>query len=948
MKDEPHEPDVPVLVRIAGLPASTLEIFSRSWGASGYESLLARQEDLEASRSLLIERLYTAVGHAPPKARGFLLQVKRDCFNRRALSHHLDDSRWQDLGGPLEELSRTVGQEKALSEATRAFGALYRKQRSREVEELLEVAEGLSFRRGLALASPILLGRLPRQRRLDTGSWSRRQRKLASSLARYATRCAAKLSPYSTFTRIAVGTARSTPEPSAPTSRKEFSCPWQERSLLRVKPYLLDQLHDLLKTRTIARDPSLVRWNDTVRPIGEGRYRWLRPGSWAPDEESGRLRLRRPALAGARLDGPLIEVAEELLTERERTWGALVADLEHALKAPREPITETVDRLLDMGVLLLLPPWRPDESRAEVALRESLGQAAHSDPSLCAACDSLDRLIQLQDDFATEDDPLSMVRWMEATLRDLERELVGTVRKQRAPSAQTLFEDVFLVPDAESSKSIEKKPVSLYETSLGTAQDAVRSLTPWMRLLPIHGLRLELLHTFSAFLDRYAPKAKAVSLLEAFEAFQPLWSELTRIAGSRFPTGGPEDWQVRFNPLDLSILSELQDHRQTVQEGLKNRYLPAAEDSKRALEALEDLAAGLPSGWSTPFGPCLFLQPTGTTDPAWVLNRLFEGTGRYGSRFTAAMEESSRRAYTDRLRAHASFEWCGDRVELLDLMCVAGDSLNVHSVQTPWVLSLPGDRAPRQGEIARLADLRIETFSVDSRIRLPRLLHVSGTRLWPVYLGGSARVFTPPIVQFLSLLGHDEVPSLLPPQLWHEAGEVRIRPRQAVGNVVIHRRAWAFPIASLQQRLQGLEDAQAFLAIQRWRRRWGLPDRVFFIDRVRHPSGRDAFKPQLLDFASPLLVSLLVSAITAETADPTLTVEEMLPLPEAWPSDPAGDRWATEAQLDSLSLFHPGALHSDPLSPALERMPRPAQLSVEAWQSHPAWSSARDAGGGVA
>ena len=60
------------------------------------------------------------------------------------------------------------------------------------------------------------------------------------------------------------------------------------------------------------------------------------------------------------------------------------------------------------------------------------------------------------------------------------------------------------------------------------------------------------------------------------------------------------------------------------------------------------------------------------------------------------------------------------------------------------------------------------------------------------------------------------------------------------------------------------------------------------------------YKPQYLDFTSPLFVEVFRSALRIN-GDP-LTFEEALPLSDDLPQGPGGERWAVELQLDTLPL----------------------------------------------
>jgi hypothetical protein len=71
---------------------------------------------------------------------------------------------------------------------------------------------------------------------------------------------------------------------------------------------------------------------------------------------------------------------------------------------------------------------------------------------------------------------------------------------------------------------------------------------------------------------------------------------------------------------------------------------------------------------------------------------------------------------------------------------------------------------------------------------------------------------------------------------------------------------------------------------------------MFVIERVPHEAGEEVYKPQYVDLTSPLFFQLFAGIVRAAGA--TLVIEEVLPEPEAFPQDAAGERWAAEVQVE--------------------------------------------------
>jgi hypothetical protein len=388
------------------------------------------------------------------------------------------------------------------------------------------------------------------------------------------------------------------------------------------------------------------------------------------------------------------------------------------------------------------------------------------------------------------------------------------------------------------------------------------------------------------------PDRREVGALELLGAIQGLWVPYIKYL---LALRGPEREAAHFNPLELAEIEELRRLRRTVRSRLTALIAPTAGESRIDVSQLAALARDLPERYAPRVGPCLFLQPADAAGRLWVLNRLNEGTGRYGSRFTAVMGEETRRRYTSHLADRAA-DSLG--VELLDLMCPQGDTLNVHAVQTRRVLEMPGEPSglPAARRVS-LRDLRIQRGSPGEP---PRVVDADGRSCLPVHLGGAAFDFLPTPLKMLSLLGPGEMSFSGLPREERRAGDVSFWDRLTLGNVVLLRKRWYVTGHGLDGLVEGAPDAEAFAAINRWRLEREIPDRVVFIERIHHESGERRYKPQYLDFTSPSFTALFRASLR-ENAE-SLTFEEMLPVPDAAPRDPRGEGWAIELMLDTLAL----------------------------------------------
>jgi hypothetical protein len=872
----------PVIGRIAGLPVDTLDAFSTTLGDAAAAGACL-DGALREARAALADRLHGAVPAAAPELRRVLLAVRRDCHNARTLDRHSARPEWprvREIAGGLAERVLVLEARGAAEDA--AFRAAFHEARERQRAALRAPLGGAEFRRGLALASPDLLAAA---RQLDGAAPSPRARRAEAALLRYVTRAAAKVSPFSTFTTLAVGTVR--PQGGGAGLRLRGAA-WPTRSLVRLKRYRLEQLTEMLCRYPRFRDGLRVVLNDSATETGDGRLLLVRPGRWEADEARGALRYRPDALVATAGDGTVARIAA-LLAEEPLSFGALEARL------GAEGAEGEAARLLELGVLRLVLPWPVHEAHLEARMCAYLRTLA-SDPGLDAFRALLERLVELQAGYAAVEDPAAALREMHRLVDDLWACAggLGGVDPQRVAyrGAATfdLYEDVL-----RASPRADRPAAPAFRMHASAARTALRAGRLLVRLSalfdPVHELRGTLADVAA---ERWPGRDEA-GVLELFRAVQPLWREYLPVRAAARSADPCRTW----NPRGLPELDRLHGWRTAVFAGLDGCTVADGGAWRVDEAALRALLAGIPPRYTDGAGrgACLLLQSASPDGSLWRLNGLMEGTGRCGSRYTPVMDPEARDRYTAHLAGRGWAVVEGERAALLDVMCVQGDTLNVHAPQTPAVLALPGegaDAAP--GRRLSLGELRVCFRGPD---RVPVLRGPGGERLLPVHLGLAFEAYLPPLVRFLAALGPGALRPVLPPRRGRAEGEVVVCDRTLLGSLVLHRRGWSVPVAPLAAALAGADDAAAFAAANRLRMAWGIPDRVFVSEPRPSPRGT-LYKPQYLDFTSPLFLPLLRDV--AAGGDERVMLDEMLPDAGMCPRDADGRHWAMEVALDSLAL----------------------------------------------
>jgi hypothetical protein len=882
-------PTWPLLARIAGLPIDTIRAYRSDQCAEASNRYNRIHDSLTSMRAQLIDRLYKAIQNASPGQRRFLLSVKRACFNHRPLERYCNAVQWPmlvEFGGSL--VDDILALESELAAVVDRFEQDYRRICIAQRGQLLRHIADPGFRRGLALASPAVSLNV---NRLNDGVGNyaeRRRRSLETTLVRYVSRAALKLSPFSTFTRVALAAVDVDASHGVKLIGEQ---PWIERSLLRIRRYLLDQYVAALMLYEPFRRGLFAVLNNSLVELPDSRWRFVRPGHWRLDPESGTPRYHWAALIEVQADGDLLPWLMDELNSAYSTYGR-ICDI---LRTEGELIGSVadVDELIDIGLVNLLTPWSMDDAWVERRLLEhlrTLPQAARLD----LVIDCLRELVHLEESYAstgTADRSVEriagLIDELWENLRSLTKANSGTSLSH--PSNHDYYEDVVL-----ESPGCGKAALPVVYVSHAAADACLRSIAPMLRLSTLFRHNEDFLYTMSAYVTSRCGARDRFGLLELFQAVQPIWQDFTNfcLSSSHVETA----WPSTFNPMGLPVLRDIQDFRDHVRTGIDSCIIEHEDFCEISMEALEQLLFGTPSSYAPKAGACLFMQPTDPEGTSWVVNQFKEGTGRFASRFTAVMETATRRRYLDTLATRVSARASGAG-ELLDVGCIQGDTANVHPPHTSRVIEMPGDAVdlPRSRRLS-LNDLHVR---IDRDALIATMHDDAGRCVIPTYFGGAHAWYLPPLERFLCTFGPSELIPILPPPRSVQISDCLLSKRMVIGNLVLRRRAWSFPVSKLQRLTAGLSEAHSLLAINRWRTLAGIPEQVFIVGDVSSKSRTRARKPQYIDFSSPLFLRVFASVLQYPSTN-EITLEEVLPIISMMPHDSSNVEWAVEVLLDSI------------------------------------------------
>ncbi|WP_425582487.1 lantibiotic dehydratase, partial [Streptomyces synnematoformans] len=897
------------LARIAGMPADAVRALRspavRDW-ADGVLAAEARLGDLAGP---LADRLYDLVaGRDDERVRRDLLRLRREVFNGRrpadpraalTLVAGLAPQVAEPLRGWLELRARldddlAAGEELLTAELLRTRGAL----RATLDEDRL--------RGGVLLASPVLDAQLDAFAGSDPARTDKRTRKVERSLLAYLYRTACKTSPFAAFTSVALG--RLTDAASAGEGAPAGEGAGDPAALRITGPYT-PRSHPRLNVLAVGRLAAAVLADPRRRadlPVApapgwgrdEDRVRYVRRWVTAGDDDTAvTFDTVKDQLFFLRRSG-VLERMLGLLEKRETVrYGELADWLGADLDADREAVEKYLSALLDVGMVrvpcLDLGAHDTDPLRAFQRALRGLDRPWADDvaAALEGPADLLARYPA-----ASPAERRELLGGLRRGLADIQREL--GVAQPRVPRT-VLYEDTTVPEVTATARRTAAAAPGAPAAPAGLVDALAGPLAAVERVLPAFDLTLPQRLTLRGFfLARYGAGGRCTDLLKLIHDFhEDFFDQYLSFTSRRTPFDAQGEYVPEENWLGLPQLRALDDARRAFHAGVRDRW---AEHERTAtgtdagaelvlgadlFDAVADRLAALPA---EPALHSHHVQLAGS-EPLVVLNRSYGGLHFPFSRFTHCFDGTpdapgtpeepgtADRGLSAGLRARARELQPPGAVFAEVTGGPVTSNLNLHGRLTDYEIVCPGETSsvPPENRIA-LDDLSLEHDPATDRLvlRSARL----GREVVPVYLGYLVPLALPEIPRTLLLLSPT---SMSPVDVWAGVPEgepddgVTHRPRVRHGRLVLARRSWRAPATALPPRAAGTGDGGWLLAWHRWRRRHGLPARVYAMVKDDAARGATGAKPQYVDFDSPLSLLAFEGLLRSDAA--RVTFREALP-----------------------------------------------------------------------
>lgn len=860
-----------VVTRRAGVSIGVIRklVFTDTLG------LIDQYLDLEAfCRSLagnLLSALHRVIGEMPSgPRRQDLIGLRRDIFNDRLPKDNVTCSETPNVPDKLSEEERTAletwldcrrRRETLIRSGEGVFGSELSAKRSLFKRSLRK----REFCKALALASPQLWFELQGYLQRPQGDAIACRRRTERSLMRYYSRCALKLSPFSSFTRTSL---ISTHDASA-NYPEHVKPPWQRiRRRVTINQTVIAYLADYAGRHTELGDYVPISLSRSVVEK-EGTLLILRHKFADPSPK--RMRIPEEAFVNI-VKSRAIEQITEFLTRKQRPVprGELISTLCHWSNDQKQA-SSYVENLINMGFLVHKVPLAEDNSDGFRALEEFL--TGIDSPIAVRVAQSLEkvRALVLRFSSAAADERPRLILSTEAAVDEAFRVL--GVQHPPKWDGLLLYEDCVETPVRRVSQTHEifdklgdlKQFLSSHSTLLdgnSSARETIRHVLQ----TEFSGGPVSFLH----FAERYHKVCFATPL-----------AQLNPASG------------YTPNPCHLDSLEQLAELRRefslivTQSCAVDEIDLRRVAEEKRWVARIQKIGLAKVTGSVVCFSSyCQF----GVDDEGGhtiILNKLHGGPLRAALRFynnlprqdVASVIPDIRRVLQTRI-------W--KQGEPCELLAEFDFNINIHPSVTERAINYANDLTQGSRFIS-LSNIYL-TIGIDGEVVVTD--GAAGRQIIPVNFGMMATPFEPPLEYLLLSLGTADPVLNKPfdPYSWkttfESQGKVTTFPRLRFGNCVIRRRAWSVSKEALPQRNPQETDFTYILRIRRWQREVGLPDEVFVRARtleecISEAEGRigkrnrTLHKPQYIHFGNWFLVSVLADLLGEVVSH--LYVEEVLP-----------------------------------------------------------------------
>lgn len=763
--------------------------------------------------------------------RKFVLPLRRDIFNRRPPSPDLTE---HYLADPLPGLEVWRQSWEHTNELTARLDQIHESVVSREREHLVAWAGDSDVGRALAVSSPALLHAIERRAKTPTGDCGRRIRKEEPTLVQYFSRSTVRVSPFSLYTGVHIGSL-------AESATSDPAATWSVRSSASVRRVLVRQAGRRLADDP--RDAAELRWRVTRRKQFEGETTLrIHRRTWVAPERDMKVDALTEDIVRVPLT-PSLRHAVQLLENLcpSRSAGMRLAELSDGIAAATgwatPALTGLLGSLIECGLLEVVPPADEQDDDYEAQWLEYLhGMTGEQSTRLAAALHETTRLVKSFGEVAAQDRVRAIGQVTERWSAAIGAQVAGPI-----------------VEDATVSRGVTVDSGRLERWT----RDLERALP---LLVACDDQRLLDMVLESHFVDQFGEGGRCTDLARLAEVANASYSQAGAILAGDVPKARTERWELFLEARERALAA----------------LIDAAHSGEEAAELpdLGDVADLLRrGGHAFEGGVTVFGQPS--TDLLFV-NHLYGGKARYFTRYLP----HSPAPVTEILRNHVR----------------ATDRSHGRTAQMRPALGFNANLGPLLAEQEVVLDETVRTSAggvdisdvvVEHTPGGLRVVTRNGEPLDLLYAGFLVPHALPSDEAALAAVTGSPYytfsrrdSALVDARDTNDPVSHRGTSRIRCGDVVLFRRRWPMS-AEVIRPVPGESPAAHFRRVNEWRLVRGIPDQVFVrslrvgamtvAERAMRP------KPQHLDFLSRLHVAHAHRVMSRLGED--LVLEEFSPVP---------------------------------------------------------------------
>lgn len=926
MKIFPH-----ILTRVGGNSFETIIPFNKSDVIISSEKLVASVKEKDEQKKRLCTHLLEFIQQiTDSKIQNTIQNLRRDLFNERNIKSELIVTARKLLSEELKnELDFYFQRLLQIESQKQEFEVQFRERLLFERGFLQKLASNQNFLKGLLLSSKSLYNEVHKYQNVHPYAFKNKELQNELSLLKYLTRMASKTSPFSTLSNIAIGKMSDQSDEVIEVFRENDG---QE---ITSHIYLNNFLFRYLKGIFAASRGMYLYFNLRTNPTIEAKSDQFSYLTNANNIEAFQRIQITAVLSSIRniVDAKRNGIQfYELITEICDLVEAEKSDIEVYVKQ----LIDYGFLEFDFGVSGIDPYW---DMKLRTKLEPLANKVPHMEDLLrClerlrsiaqeySISDVKSRAYLLTTAFDTFRDVCIKLH-KEAGLPEAEREAVhgfGSENPAKTRESKNDDKKEVIVDDEKDEQTKDKGSVGSNEpfrhfanTSFSFKpeqmfyEDTSRNITPLIRKKDLYlfietldGLlgELRIFNTAADERDKIAAfignsTESPISLLSLYENY----SKEKRRSEENQRKDNINGF-ITEKPAEIStpVATNRQKLIEFWSEEYKNLITPTLTSQKQILELYYDhlkqtgikvkMTPKKPPE-STSFGTFVqfYTEPNenGGSILKGVINSTFSGYGKMLSRFLQILPPQ----VTDDVRKwNAALAKNG---ELLIEDCDASHfNANIHPPLLPYEIRIPGgnNSLPLEKQLP-VSDFDV---SIDGKGDL-KLNHTkSGRRSYIFDLGFEAHAGRSHLFKLLHNFSGIEYLNPGPvtrivnsaQRAGNDGASVIQYPRIIYENIiVIQRKSWLVPRALLPVRKPGESDAMFLASLNEWRQQHGIPCEVFVnvnptrsnnqIDpQTKKILGRDEYKPQYINFNSPIMSTLLEKLM--RKCPQSMKFEEMLP-----------------------------------------------------------------------